>query len=164
MKLMTLFALYVFVSAMSSPGREGFDKAAFYHIMASGNRDAVDSELTLLGKETSTENDAYTGALLMRKAGLLTLPGERLRSFKAGRIKLETALSKDSANGEYHFLRLIIQEHAPGIVRYSNDLQTDRDHIRRSFKTLSPAVQKAIINYSKNSKTLRPEDFGPIND
>lgn len=164
MKLISFFALYVLVPALSSASGQAFDKTVFYHIIASGDRDAVDSELTLLGKEISTENDAYMGALLMRKAGLLVLPGERLRSFKAGRIKLESALSKDSANGEYHFLRLIIQEHAPGIVRYSNDLQTDQDHIRRSFKTLPPAVQKAIIDYSKNSKTLRPEDFGPKND
>jgi hypothetical protein len=164
MKLITIFALLAFVPAMSLPGRQVFDKSAFYHIMATGNRNAVDSELTLLGKEGSTENDAYKGALLMRKAGLLSMPGEKLRSFKAGRIKLETALSKDSANGEYHFLRLIIQEHAPGIVRYSNDLQKDRDHIRRSFKILPQAVQKAILDYSKNSKTLRPEDLDPKND
>jgi hypothetical protein len=164
MKLMTFFAFYIFLPAMSWQGRQVLDKAAFYHIMASGDRDAVEGELTQLGKDLSVENDAYTGALLMRKAGLLVLPGERLRSFKAGRVKLETALAKDSTNGEYHFLRLIIQEHAPAIVRYSNDLQNDRDHIRRSFKTLPPAVQKAILDYSKNSKTLHPEDLGPKND
>jgi GTPase SAR1 family protein len=95
----------------------------------------------------------------MRKSGLLKIPAEKLKFFKEGRIKLETALLKDNNNGEYHFLRLTIQEHAPKIVRYHADIETDRQDIKKSFKNLLPVVQQAIINYSKNSQILRPQDF-----
>jgi hypothetical protein len=149
------------LAAGGDPEWQSFDKAAFYHIMASGDLDAVNDELNLLSEKPSPERSAYEGALLMRKAGLLAMPGEKLRSFKAGRIKLESALVKDSANVEYHFLRLIIQEHAPGIVKYSKELQKDGSFIRQNFKALPAAVQNAIIDYSKHSKTLRPEDFDP---
>ncbi len=174
MKLKTLFVLLLFLAATTvqaapraaytGPERQSFDKSAFYGIMASGDPEAVNSELALLANASFPEKQAYEGALLMRKAGLLTMPGEKLRSFKSGRIKLESALSKDSANAEYHFLRLIIQEHAPGIVRYSKDIQKDASFIRRSFKDLSPAVQKAILDYSKNSKNLNAEDLDPKKD
>lgn len=129
--------------------------------MATGDLDAVNGELTLLTESSFSDKEAYEGALRMRSAGLLTFPAEKLRSFKTGRTQLESALSKDSANGEYHFLRLIIQEHAPGIVRYSKDLDKDRQIIRRTFSDLSPTVQKAILNYSKRSKTLHPDDLDP---
>ena len=171
MKLKTLFVLLLFPGAQSAqassiakeqgPERQSFDKSAFYSIMASGDPDAVNGELTLLANASFPEKQAYEGALLMRKAGLLTIPAEKLRSFKSGRIKLESALLKDSANGEYHFLRLIIQEHAPGIVRYSKDLQKDSSFIRRIFKSLSPTIQKAILDYSKYSRKLSPEGLDP---
>src|SRR5579872_6431694 len=85
-------------------GRDGqnFDKSTFYTIMASGDLEAVNNELALLATSASPEKEAYEGALLMRKAGLLGRPAEKLRTFKAGRIQLESALSKDNANGEYH--------------------------------------------------------------
>lgn len=176
MKLNIIFALFFLLPGMVSPaglpiaktrpvqdGRDGqnFDKSTFYTIMASGDLDAVNGELALLATSSSPEKEAYEGALLMRKAGLLARPAEKLRSFKAGRIQLESALLKDNANGEYHFLRLIIQEHAPGIVHYSKDLEEDNHIVHQTFKKLTPSVQKAIIDYSKKSKTLDPEDFDP---
>jgi len=117
------------------------------------------NKLTLLNSASINEKEAYEGALLMRKSGLLKKAAEKLKLFKKGRIKLETALLKDSSNGEYHFLRLTIQEHAPKIVKYRAELETDKQYIIKSFKNLSPVVQQAIIDYSKNSKILNPEDF-----
>jgi len=95
----------------------------------------------------------------MKKAGLVTKPADKLKFFKAGRIKLETSLAQDSANGEYHFLRLIIQEHAPRIVKYSADQEKDRQIIHHTFKGLSPAAKQAIIDYSRKSKIVHPEDL-----
>jgi hypothetical protein len=136
-----------------------FDKAAFYAIIKSGNKDDVDNELTLVTESSISEKDAYEGFLLMRKAGLSGKPGEKLRLFKAGRIKLETAILNDSENAEYHFLRLIIEEKAPKIVKYHNDLETDKQIVIKSYKNLPPVVQQAIIDYSKNSKVLHSTDF-----
>ena len=155
----SLFYLFSFMAGQAMPVLQDFDKPAFYSVLASGNVDKINAELTLIEASPIHEKEAYEGVLLMKKAGLVTKPAEKLKFFKAGRIKLETSLAKDSANGEYHFLRLIIQEHAPKIVKYSADLEKDSKIIHHTFKGLSPAAKQAIIDYSKNSKVLRPEDF-----
>jgi hypothetical protein len=134
---------------------QSFDKSGYYRVMASGDHTAIDSELVLLTHAIPREKEAYEGALLMKKAGLLHKPKDKLTTFRLGATKLETALAKDSSNGEYHFLRLIIQEHAPAVVHYNKDVDTDLEWVYRTFKTLSPAVQKAILDYSGHSKRLR---------
>ena len=166
MRIRTFFAFFPILSGMLLKEirlPQGFDKAAFYAVMASGKLKEINSELAIVAAAATPEKEAYEGALLMRKAGLLAKPAEKLKSFKAGCIKLESALLKDSTNVEYHFLRLTIQEHAPRTVKYYKDLKKDRQHILYSFKKLSPEVQKAVIDYSKNSKILRPGDFDPKN-
>ncbi len=162
MKLRIIFALFFILSGAIAESKnliQNFDREAFYMVMASGKMEDINEELTLLNSATINEKEAYLGALLMRKAGIVKIPKEKLKFFKKGRIKLETALLKDSSNGEYHFLRLAIQEHAPEIVKYRTEIETDKQYIKRSFKNLSSAVQQAIIDYSKNSKILHPQDF-----
>ena len=136
-----------------------FDKPAFYKVMKSGRIAEINTQLALIDSASIIEKDAYKGALLMRKAGLIKKPKDKLNLFKAGRIKLETALLSDSTNVEYHFLRLSIQEHAPKIVKYYDQLEKDTQYIKRFFKSLPSVVQHAIIDYSKTSKMLHPEDF-----
>lgn len=157
--ILALFCLLSYVAGQARQVLQGFDKTAFYSVLASGNADKIDAELAILASASIHEKEAYEGVLLMKKAGLVTKPAEKLRFFKTGRIKLETSLKGDSTNGEYHFLRLIIQEHAPKIVKYSADLEKDSHYVHHAFKSLSPAVRQAIIDYSKKSKILRPEDL-----
>ncbi|HTI07838.1 MAG TPA: hypothetical protein VL832_04750 [Puia sp.] len=155
----TLLFLSFFGKGEMKELRQDFDRAAFYSVLASGNVDKINTELTIIGASSIHEKEAYEGVLLMKKAGLVRVPAEKLKFFKSGRIKLETALARDSANGELHFLRLIIQEHAPRIVKYSADLEKDSGLVHHTFNRLSPAVKQAIIDYSRKSKILRPEDF-----
>ena len=161
MKIGLVFISFVLFSTTGNGMREwqGFDKGGYYTVMASGNIAAVDSLLSLLARGTLKDKEAYEGALLMRKAGLLRRPKEKLSVFRSGARKLETALAKDSSNGEYHFLRLIIQENAPGAVHYNKDVDKDSQFVYRSFKLLSPVVQKAVLDYSKHSKTLRAKEW-----
>lgn len=162
MKLKILFIWFFILSGVMVQGeslKQGFDKSGFYEVLASGKLSEINKELDLLNTVSIPEKEAYEGTLLMRKSGLLKIPAEKLRFFKRGRIKLESALLKDSSNCEYHFLRLTIQEHAPKVVKYSAELENDKQYILKNFKDLSPVVQKVIIDYSKNSKILNPEDF-----
>jgi hypothetical protein len=160
MKIGLIFISFVLFSYVGKGlrGWQAFDKAGYYTVMASGDITAVDSTLSLLQQAGIKEKEAYEGALLMRKAGLLRRPKEKLSVFRTGARKLETALAKDSSNGEYHFLRLIIQENAPGVVHYNKDVEKDSQFVYRSFKFLSPVVQKAVLDYSKHSKTLRAKE------
>lgn len=161
MKIGLIFISFVLSSGVGKAASkwQGFDKAGYYRVMASGNLTAVDSVLSLLQQGAPKEKEAYEGALLMRKAGLLRRPKEKLNVFKSGAQKLEMALAKDSSNGEYHFLRLIIQENAPGVLHYNKAVEKDSQFVYRSYKLLSPVVQKAILDYCKHSKTLRAKEL-----
>jgi len=162
MKLRVIVGLFFIFFGLTVQGinlKQNFDRSAFYAVMASGKIGEVNEELLQLNSATLNEKEAYEGALMMRKGGLEKVPAEKLKFFKKGRIKLETALLKDSDNGEYHFLRLTIQENAPKIVKYRSELETDKQQIKKSFKNLSSVVQQAILDYSKSSKILHPKDF-----
>ncbi|MDB5008551.1 MAG: hypothetical protein JWP45_2944 [Mucilaginibacter sp.] len=162
MKLRIIFLLFsIFsITAVNSKNLfQSFNRQNFYDVMKSGKIESINDELTALSSSDISEKEAYEGALLMRKAGLTKLPSQKLKFFKKGRIKLETALMNDSKNGEYHFLRLIIEEHAPKTVKYSADIEADKEYIKKSFKSLSPIVQHAITDYSKNSNILHPQDL-----
>ncbi len=163
MKRSVLFTLIIILSGMAVWARplfQGFDVSGVYAIMALGSIDEIDSELAAVQAASIKQKGAYEGALLMKKAGLLNRPKDKLATFKSGYIKLESALAKDrSSNVEYHFLRLMIQEHAPKVVHYDKDKEKDSRDIIRSFKNLSPALQKAILDYSKHSKLLYAKEL-----
>ena len=162
MKRHTLFTLLfvLFISALSATPRfQTFDRAGFFSVMASGKLEEINAELSLLEASAVKEKVAYEGALLMRKAGLLSRPKEKLATFKSGYIKMESSMAKDSGNIEYHFLRLMIQEHAPKVVHYDKDREKDSQDIIRSFPSLSPLLQKAILNYCPYSKLLHEREL-----
>jgi hypothetical protein len=157
MKRRVLFTLLILLSGLAMRARplfQGFDRAGVYVLLASGNIDGIDSELVVLQAAPIKEKEAYQGALLMKKAGLLARPKDKLATFKSGYKKLESALIKDSGNVEYHFLRLMIQEHAPKVVHYDKDRESDSQEVIRSFSILSPVLQKAVLDYCKHSKLL----------
>lgn len=162
MKLRIIFPLIFIGFCAIVQGKaifQKFERLAFYAAIRSGKIEEINNELTAINTATGHQKEACEGTLLMCKAGLVKIPGEKLRLFKEGRIKLETVLSKDSTNAEYRFMRLIIQEHAPKIVKYNKQLTADKLYIQKMFKGLSPAVQEAITDYSKDSKVLRPQDL-----
>jgi hypothetical protein len=140
-----------------------FDKSLFYKAIALEDVDRVDEQLNILKSSSITGKEAFEGTLLMKKAGLVHNPKKKLSLFKSGHQDLEKAINKDRDNAEFRFLRLLIQENAPGILNYNDDLKKDSEYIRKSFKSLSPVVQDAIRDYSKKSKILNPSDFKLVN-
>ena len=152
----SLFVLFSMVSVKASTQKAGFDRSAFYSAMAANDLESVNSQLAIVRTASINEKEAYEGALLMKKAGLVSKAKEKLSLFKAGRSKLEASIKKDNTNTEYIFLRLIIQEHAPKAVNYRNNIETDIAAIKSNFKSLPPVVQQAINDYSKKSKVLKP--------
>lgn len=157
MYMKIFFNLLFFLSVLTVQGnsqKAGFDKAAFYSAMASNNLEAINTQLGIIKSLSSLEREAYEGALLMKKAGLVTKAKEKLSLFKTGRLKLEASIKKDTGNTEFNFLRLIIQEHAPRVVEYRHNLENDIAAIRSNFKTLPQVVQQAIQDYIKKSKVL----------
>lgn len=152
-----ILTLICFVS--QGHAQQKFSRAAFYVVIDSSEVAAIDDELAIIKASAPAGKDGFEGALLMRKAGKVHGAKNKLELFKAGRIKLETAIIAEPENTEFRFLRLAIEEHAPKIVKYHNDIEKDRLMIQKSFKTLPQTVQHAIINYTKKSKVLHAEDF-----
>jgi hypothetical protein len=161
MRIKYFFALVIFLSGAMAFGKNTakFDKARFYEVIKIGNKESIDEQLALVVASDIIEKDAYEGFLLMRKAGITARPAEKLKLFKTGRIKLETALLNDNTNAEYHFLRLIIEEKAPKIVKYNKDMEADRQIVTKEYKNLPAVVQHAIADYAKTSKILKPQDL-----
>ena len=160
MNLMFAFVFMLF-GAQSQAKTESFnfDRENFYTIIKGGNKAEIDREIDIVTSSAVSEKQAYEGFLLMRKAGAVAVPALKLRYFKQGYIKLETAIANDKDNVEYRFLRLIIQENAPKIVHYHKDTEADKQMIIKSFKSLSPVVQQAVVDYSRTSKVLHSTDF-----
>ncbi|MEJ0104100.1 MAG: hypothetical protein WDO19_16740 [Bacteroidota bacterium] len=150
---MLLFFSFAVVQGKSQ--QQGFDRSALYTVIESGNKSDIDAQLSIVKGSLLPEKEAYEGTLLMKKAGLVAKAKDKLNLFKSGRSKLESSISKDGNNTEYRFLRLIIQEHAPKIVKYRNDMEEDSKLIHTNFKSLSPFLQQQIIDYSKKSKVLK---------
>ena len=157
---MLLFIIVILNSLVyGQDAQTEFKRSAFYKVMANGTEAGINQQLVVLKLSSIAEKDALEGALLMKKAGLVNGPKKKLNLFKDGHKKLEALFKKDSLNVEFRFLRLMIQEHAPGIVGYKKDLENDGGYIRKNFKKLSPVVQQAVIDYSKKSKVLKSVNF-----
>jgi hypothetical protein len=153
----TALVLMFFItgSTFSQDNKTGFDRRAFYKAMEWEQVGLVNDQLNQLQTISLTGKDAFEGALIMKKAGFSGSAEKKLGLFKSGRKKLEAAIKEDSSNVEFRFLRLMVQEHAPGILGYKGALQMDGDYIRKSYKTLPLEVQQAILDYNKKSKILK---------
>ncbi len=141
----------------SSNNSRTLDRQAFYKAMEETNKDLVNAQLNELQSAPDEIQNAFTGALLMKKAGFNAPPAIKLRLFKSGRKMLEAAIKDYPENAEFRFLRLIIQEHAPGVLGYKNDLEKDSEFIQKSYKSLPDELQQIMVSYSKKSKFLKLE-------
>ena len=154
MKFRLILSLLLLFAGITYAGNS-FDKPGFYAALSSDNMAVIDAQLNSLKTASLSEKEAYEGALLMKKAGLVSKTKDKMSFFKAGRVKLENAIKKDAANVEFRFLRLILQENAPKIVNYRDAIEADAALVRAQYKTQPPIVQQAIIDYSKKSKVLK---------
>ena len=154
-----IFLLIFIAGFHQAKAVNSFDKVAYYTVLKSGTITEINNQIALINASSLTGKDAFIGALLMKKADLLKVPKQKLDAFKSGRIKFETAFRADTANIEYRFLRLIIQEHAPKIVKYNKEIGEDAAVIKKNYKQLSADVKKILIDYSQTSKALKPQDF-----
>ncbi len=130
----------------------------FYKAISSDNLTLIDEQLTNINNSSIPEKEAYEGTLLMKKAGLVSRPGEKLSFFKNGRTLLDNAIVKYPTNAEYRFLRLIIQENAPHFLGYYENLDEDSHFISKNVTSLSAGIKAAISEYIKKSKVLTLHD------
>lgn len=165
MNITTVLILFFVIPAYALSAQDNstnIDRSAYYAVFASKDMEAIEAQLSLLEDMTFKEKEAFEGALLMKKAEMAPGPAKKLSLFKAGHEKLEKAISEDSANTEYRFLRLIIQENAPKILGYNNETEEDSTHILEHIKDLSATIQAAILDYSGRSEILNQKDLKAV--
>jgi hypothetical protein len=131
------------------------DRDAFYKAMEENKKELVIAQLEELKTAPEELRQAFMGAMLMKRASFIGAAGVKLRYFKEGHKMLESAIKQSPDNAEYRFLRLMIQEHAPGVLGYKDDIQKDCEYIRKSYKSLPPDIQQFIDHYNKKSKFLK---------
>lgn len=153
------YILFFFITAFTHGVMQEFDKVAFYQLMENGSREAIDQEIRKIGAIPGINKDAYVGGLLMKKAGIIKGAMKKLNVFKDGHEKLEAAIGREKQNAEWRFLRLMIQEHAPKILNYRDNIKEDAAMIQANFKQLPPEVQSAVLNYRKQPGVLQTLKF-----
>lgn len=143
-----LFILILNISA--------FSKAEYFKVIAGSDVSTMTKMMDKIEKASeSSDQMAYLGALKMKKAEYLKTPKDKLALFKEGRDLLEKAILKNGKNAEYRFLRLMIQENAPKVLKYNTKVEEDAKFISSNYVSLSSDVKSAVLNYSKTSASLK---------
>jgi hypothetical protein len=132
-----------------------FSKSEYFVVIASEDSASVATMLRKLEADKSIDQNAYKGALLMKSAGFQSTPFSKLNRFNQGRLILEKEIESYPKNAEYRFLRLIIQENAPGLLFYYSNIAEDAAWVKKHYRELNSEVRSAIVKYSKTSVNLK---------
>ena len=142
-------------STVNGQRKTDLNRYAFYKAMQENNKALVNAELEELKSAPETLRPAFMGTMLMKRASFIGPAGAKVHYFREGHKMLEAAIQQDPENAEFRFLRLMIQEHAPGVLGYNKDIEKDCVLIRKYYKSLPAEVQHNMEEYSKKSKFLK---------
>lgn len=133
-----------------------FSKSDFFTTLEKGSQsDLLALQKQLHAQKISNDQQAYLGTAKMKSAEFEKTAGDKLSTFKEGKTLLEKSISAEPNNPEYRFLRLIIQENAPKILKYNQQIKEDATFIQSNSSKLSKEVKSAALNYSKTSANLQ---------
>lgn len=145
----------LFILINSFFGLAKIDRQSYYDVLASEEITEINTMIGQLEKESQTTTiKAYRGALMAKKANFITKASEKLELFKAGVDLLEKAIAAAPQNTEYRFLRLSIQEHAPKILKYKDEIESDKEFIIANFSKTDSGLAAIIKDYTKKSDVL----------
>ncbi len=150
-----IFHAYGFQQYTAPPNFKNKNITSYYDALSGNDTVKINISLQSL-KPISSDNDkAFTGALMMKKSDLIKTVKRKMDLFKEGRVLLEEAIVKENNNAEFRFLRLIIQEHCPEVVKYHESINKDAEIVKKAYPQFTPELQKVILDYSKNSTALK---------
>lgn len=133
-----------------------FSKTDFFKTMESGNQESIIAlEKKMTGLAVSDDQQAYLGAIVMKTSEFQKTAGDKLKKFKDGKTLLEKAIQAYPNNVEYRFLRLMIQENAPKILKYNTNIKEDVSFIKENMSKVPKEIKTAITNYSGVSENLK---------
>lgn len=143
----------------SQVANTSINETEFYAAFSSTNVTLIDNQLTILKKKDKDNLKGYIGALIMKKAGIVSSISDKLSFFKEGRLLLEEEITKSPNNAEYRFLRLTIQENSPQFLGYNKNMTEDKKSVVKEYKKMIPSLQNQIKKYCLTSKILTLKDL-----
>lgn len=133
-----------------------FSKAEFFKTLETGEQSSIVAlEKKIAAIPVSEDQQAYYGTIMMKSAEYQKTAGDKLKKFKEGKALLEGAIQSSSNNVEYRFLRLMIQENAPKILKYTANIKEDAAFIKSNQSKASKEVKTAMVNYAGVSANLK---------
>ena len=151
----TIFALLLITGVWFSP-----TSTIVYDALKNESLEKIDKALTSIVVDGENSlNNAYKGALLMKKAGFQGSPSKKVKVFKQGHQLLEAEIKIYPNNTEYRFLRLAVQVNAPKILKYNKNIEEDRTEIIANYEHLNRELKAHIQEFALKSVILKPSDL-----
>lgn len=134
----------------------GINSETFYSVFSGTDINEIDKQISVLEESKLSElHTIYLGALLTKKSNAQKDVKIKIATFKKGAGLIEETIESNPDNIEYRFIRYIIQENAPKILKYNSNLTEDKVFIESNFDKASIFIQKEIKKYSKISTSLK---------
>ncbi len=121
--------------------------------------DSLYKKLADINLENNPVLYGYKGAVFTLKAKHAKGIKEKKTYFKEGTVIIESAIAAFPENVELRFIRLSVQENAPKIVNYRENLESDKSFILKKYLQIKdPTIKELIKKYSKESKVFSKEE------
>ncbi len=160
MRSSVLGFLFIFcLMSVLNAGAQAINRTQIYNALSNSDTVKINEQLKKISQSSSTDKQAFLGVLNMRKAEFVKGVKYKLELFKVGNKQLEQAITKNSINAEYRFLRLLIQENAPAFLNYRSNIKEDVEIVKTSYSRFLNETQHAILDYCKQSKVLKAEEL-----
>jgi hypothetical protein len=136
-----------------------------YFQQASSSEESAIQFNTLVKKDFTVDaslKTAYLGAseTLLAKYG--DSPAAKLKLFKSGVAHIEEAIEAKPSDIEIRLIRLIIQKNAPKILKYFNEIESDKEFIITHFDASPTVVKNYIRKITNNTSVFSPEELNKI--
>src|SRR5688572_15700261 len=93
--IFTLFAIFSGPLLFAHFEKQTYHRADIYSALRSDEAGIIVKQIKLVEKSTDNSTIAFYGALLMKQAGSVKDPAQKLKIFKSGHAKLDEAISTD---------------------------------------------------------------------
>jgi hypothetical protein len=128
---------------------------------ASNNKSNAEAFYELVQSKEHSEEfvfSAYDGASDVILSKYLDGNLEKLKYFRQGAEKIESAVEGDSYNTEVRFVRLVIQMNTPDFLDYNENIEEDKDFLLEHYSECSSDVRKMISEYASMSDSFSLEE------
>lgn len=149
--LILTFVLVGLTSIMNA----ALDRKSFFKSISTEDQSTLKAEREKLSKlADSDDKRAFLATIIMKESQFMPTVKGKWDKFVLGKNALEKEIKANANNAEYRFLRLLIQENAPKVVRYSGNVSQDAQFIAKNLSTINAITKKTIQDYAKKSPAL----------